>query len=79
MLQRTPLGIHLDDRNMPLSRVPMTPCVHSLHMRFAKMKSATWLMRFPSQGQRTPGLPGKAGDHASECLISTGPRLLRRQ
>ena len=57
----------------------MIPCVHSLHTRIANMRSATWLMRFLSQGQRTPDLPGEDGDHASECFISTGPRLLRRQ
>ncbi len=43
------------------------------------MRSTTWLMRFLSQGQRTPGLSGEDGDHASECLISPRPRLLRRQ
>jgi hypothetical protein len=36
-------------------------------------------MRFLFQGQRVPGLSGEDGDRASECLISTSPRLLRRQ
>ena len=79
MLQRTPLSIHLDVGNMPLGRVPMTPCVHSLDMRIAHMKSVTLLMRFLSQHQRTPGLSGEDGKHPSECFISAGPRLLRRQ
>jgi hypothetical protein len=79
MLQRIPLGIHLDDGNMPLGRVPMTPCVHSLHTKIANMKRTTLLMRFLSQHQRAPGLSGEDGDHASECFISMGPCLLRRQ
>jgi hypothetical protein len=57
----------------------MIPCVHSLHMSIVTMRSTTWLMRFLFQGQRTPGLSGEGGDHASECLISAGPRLLRCQ
>jgi hypothetical protein len=57
----------------------MIPRVRSPYATIVKMRKATLLMRFLSQHQRTPGLSGEDGDHASECLLSTGPRLLRRQ
>jgi hypothetical protein len=49
------------------------------HTKIAHMKRTTWLMQFLFQGQCTPGLSCEGSDHASECLISAGPRLLRRQ
>jgi hypothetical protein len=57
----------------------MIPRVRSPYATIVKMRKATLLMRFLSQHQRTPGLSGEDGDHASECLLSAGPRLLRRQ
>jgi hypothetical protein len=66
-------------RDSCIGRVTMSPYVHSLHMRIANLRRARWLMRFLSQAQRAPHLSGEDGNHASECLISTGPRLLRRQ
>src|SRR6266508_49201 len=67
------------DGNMPLGRVTMILCVHSLHMKIANMKRTTWLMRFLSPRQCTPGLSCEGSNHASECFLSAGPRLLKRQ
>jgi hypothetical protein len=65
--------------DLRLGQAEVISCVHNLYTRIIKVKRATALMKLLSQRHRRHGLSGEAGDHASNGLISTRPRLLRRQ